>query len=176
LLFIFLLQKHQVNSSLPPLPEGGEVDERTVVADDSQGTSRPESEVAGSHKSAASSDKETESEASESIRSPPFTASPKNKRKRGDVEDSGISKPSGSPAKEASPEEEGAFNPYEDASLARKLPCHLFLFIYLFVNVLILSFVDSGEEEEEPAANVTAPTSTSQTLVLSEARRATKET
>ena len=59
-------------------------------------------------------------------------------------------------------------------SLARKLPCLLFLFIYC-LNILILSFVDSGEEEEEPAANVTAPTSTSQTLVLSETRRATEE-
>ena len=35
--------------------------------------------------------------------------------------------------------------------------------------------MDSGEEEEEPAANVTAPTSTSQTLVLSETRRAMEE-
>jgi hypothetical protein len=37
-------------------------------------------------------------------------------------------------------------------------------------------FVDSGEEEEEPATNVTSPTSTSQTLVLSETRRAAEET
>ena len=36
--------------------------------------------------------------------------------------------------------------------------------------------MDSGEEEEEPAANVTAPTSTSQTLVLSETHRAAGET
>jgi hypothetical protein len=50
-----------------------------------------------------------------------------------------------------------------------------FSFYILFVNILILSFVDSGEEEEEPAANMTAPTSTSQTLVLSETRRATEE-
>jgi hypothetical protein len=45
----------------------------------------------------------------------------------------------------------------------------------LFVNILILYFVDSGEEEEEPAANVNVPTRTSQTLVLSETRRATEE-
>jgi hypothetical protein len=44
-----------------PLPEGGEVEERTVVADENQGTSRPESEVAGSHKSAASSKREVDS-------------------------------------------------------------------------------------------------------------------
>ncbi|KAK1653612.1 hypothetical protein QYE76_071417 [Lolium multiflorum] len=64
-----LPKKHQVLSSLPPLPEGGEVEERTVVTDDAHGTSRPESEVAGSHKSAASSERETESEASESCAS-----------------------------------------------------------------------------------------------------------
>jgi hypothetical protein len=44
------------------------------------------------------------------------------------------------------------------------------------VNFLILSFVDSDEEEEEPTANVTAPTSMSQTLVLSDTRRAAEET
>jgi hypothetical protein len=45
----------------------------------------------------------------------PFGASPgNNKRKRNETEDSGTSKPIGSPAKEASPEEEGAFCPYED--------------------------------------------------------------
>ncbi|KAK1646943.1 hypothetical protein QYE76_064748 [Lolium multiflorum] len=72
--------------------------------------------------------------------------------KRGDVENSGTSKPSRSPAEETAPEEEGAFCPYEDA------------------------IVSSGEEEEEPPANVTAPTSTSQTLVLSETHRVTEET
>ena len=117
-MLIYLLQNHQVLSSLPPLPEDGEVDERAVVTDDSQGTSRPESEVAGSHKSAASSEKETESEASESVRSPPSAVSPKNKRKRDEVEDSGASKPIGSPAEETSPEEEGGFCPYEDAIIS----------------------------------------------------------
>jgi hypothetical protein len=101
-------------SSLPPLPEGGEVDERIVVTDDAQGTSRPESEVVGSQKSAASFERETESKASESIPSLPSAASPRNKRKRGDVEDSGTSKLGRSPAEETTPEEEEAFNPYED--------------------------------------------------------------
>ncbi|KAM0858486.1 hypothetical protein ACQ4PT_047804 [Festuca glaucescens] len=41
-----LPKKRQIASSLPTLPEGGEVEERTVVTDDTQGTSRPESEVA----------------------------------------------------------------------------------------------------------------------------------
>jgi hypothetical protein len=100
---------------LPLLPEGGEVDERTIITDDVQGTSRPESEVVGSHKSAASSERDTESDASESVHSLPSAASPRNKRKRGDVEDSGTSKLGGSPAEETTPEEEDAFNPYEDA-------------------------------------------------------------
>nr|XP_051229091.1 uncharacterized protein LOC127346886 [Lolium perenne] len=110
------LPKHQVLSSLPPLPEGGEVEERTVVTDDNQGTSRPESEVTGSHKSAASLEKENETEASESSRSLPSAASLKNKRKREELEDSGTSKTGKSPVKETSPErEEKTFNPYDDA-------------------------------------------------------------
>ena len=91
------------------------MDERTVITDESQESSHPKAEVAGSHKSAASSEKDTESEASESVRSPPSAISPKNKRKRDEVEDCGTSKPSGSPAEETSPEEEGGFCPYEDA-------------------------------------------------------------
>ncbi|KAK1665442.1 hypothetical protein QYE76_053601 [Lolium multiflorum] len=117
-----LPKKHQVLSSLPLLPEGGEVEERAVVTDDEQGTSRPESEVAGSHKSVASSERDTESEAYESVHSLPSAASPRNKRKRGDVENSGTSKPSESPAEETTPEEEGAFCPYEDAIVSSLEP------------------------------------------------------
>jgi hypothetical protein len=51
-----------------------------------------------------------------------------------------------------------------------------FPFYILLVNISHTIFMDSGEEEEEPAANVTAPTSTSQTLVLSETRRLAEET
>ena len=43
------------------------------------------------------------------------------------------------------------------------------------MNILILSFVHSGDEEE-PAVNVTAPMSTSQTLVLSETHHTAEET
>ncbi|KAK1620330.1 hypothetical protein QYE76_025847 [Lolium multiflorum] len=95
----------------------GEVDERAIVTDDSQESSRPESEVAGSHKSTASFEKETKSDPSESGRSvsPPLAVSPRNKRKRDEVEDSGTSKPSESAPEETSHEEEGAFNPYDDA-------------------------------------------------------------
>ncbi|KAK1630043.1 hypothetical protein QYE76_004358 [Lolium multiflorum] len=126
------LSKHQVLSSLPPLPEGGEVEERIIVTNDNQGTSRPESEVAGSHKSAAS---------------------PTNRWKRDEVANSGTFKAGKSPIEEASPEEERkAFNPYDDA------------------------LVRSGDEEEDPPVNVTALTSTSRTLVLSETRPITDET
>ncbi|KAM0880162.1 hypothetical protein ACQ4PT_033787 [Festuca glaucescens] len=152
-----LPKKRQIASSLPPLPEGGEIEERTVVTDDTQGTSRPESEVAGSHKSAASSERETASEASESAHSIPSAASPRNKRKRGDAEDAGTSKLSDSPVEKTapegtSPEKEGTFNAYDDA------------------------LVSSGGEEEEPAVNVTAPMSTSQTLALSETPHTAEET
>ncbi|KAK1660270.1 hypothetical protein QYE76_048429 [Lolium multiflorum] len=93
-------------ASLPPLPEGGEVEDRTVVDDDNQGTSRPVTEVAGSHKSAASA----ESEATASTHSLPH-ASPRIKMKRDEVKDSGTSK-----AEEAKPsDKKAAFNPYTNA-------------------------------------------------------------
>ncbi|KAK1629191.1 hypothetical protein QYE76_003506 [Lolium multiflorum] len=122
-----LPENHQVLASLPPLPEGREVEERAVVTEDNQVTSRPESEVAGSHKSAASSEREIDSEASESTRSLPSAASPTNKQKRDEVADSDTSKTNKSPLKETSPEEEERpFNPYDDA------------------------LVSSGDEEEDP--------------------------
>jgi hypothetical protein len=116
LVFAFALYRATKFCLLSPLPEGGEVDERVVVTDDSQETSRPESEVTGSQKSAASSEKETESEHSDFDRSisPPLAVSPGRKRKRDDVEDSGTSKPTESAAEETAPEEEVAFNPYDD--------------------------------------------------------------
>jgi hypothetical protein len=117
------MQKHQIVSSLPPLPEGGEVEERTVVTDDTQVTSRPESEIAGSCKSAASSEREAESEASESTHSIPYAVSPRSKRKRGDAEGSGTSKLSSSPVEETvpegtAPEETEPFNAYDAALIS----------------------------------------------------------
>ncbi|KAK1694535.1 hypothetical protein QYE76_011232 [Lolium multiflorum] len=87
-----LPENHPTMTSLPPLPEDGEVEEQAIVAEDNQGSSLHESEVAGSHKSAASHEKEVESEASESTQSLPPAVSPKNKRKRDDAEASGTSK------------------------------------------------------------------------------------
>jgi hypothetical protein len=98
-----------------PLPEDGEVDERVVITDDSQESAHVESEVAALTKSAASSGKDTESEASESVRSPPSVVSPWNKRKRDEIEDSGASKPTEPAPEESSPEDEGNFDPYDDA-------------------------------------------------------------
>ncbi|KAK1630228.1 hypothetical protein QYE76_004543 [Lolium multiflorum] len=142
-----LPQNHKTASPLPPLPEGGEVEERAVVTDDNQGTSRPESETAGSRKSAASSEKEVETEATASTHSPPSAASPRNKRKRGEVADSGTSKAGASHAEEVIPDAgRKTFNPYEDA------------------------LVSSGDEDEDPPIDATARTSTSRTLVVSEAQ------
>ncbi|KAK1617634.1 hypothetical protein QYE76_023151 [Lolium multiflorum] len=151
------LYVHETALPLPPLPEGGDVEEHAVITEDTQVPSRPESEVAVSQKPAASSEKEVESEASEYTQSIPSAVSLK-KRKRSDAEGSGTSKLSSSPVEEAAPrstapEESEPFNAY-DAAL-----------------------VSSGDkEEEEPAANVTAPMSMSHTLALSETQRTAEET
>ncbi|KAK1646611.1 hypothetical protein QYE76_064416 [Lolium multiflorum] len=103
----------------------------------------------------ASSEKEIESDASELVHSLPSAASPRSKRKRGDVEDSGASKPAEPAAELSSPEDGDAFDPYGDAGS-----------------------VSSGrkeEEEEELAVTGAAPTSTSNTMVLSEEIRMTAD-
>ncbi|KAK1607690.1 hypothetical protein QYE76_031363 [Lolium multiflorum] len=116
-------------SSTNPLPEG---------------TSRPDSEVAGSQKSVASSEKEIETESTHS--SLP-AASPKNKRKRDEVVDSGTSKAGVARAGETAPDAvKKAFDPYEAA------------------------LISSGDEEEDAPIDATARTSTSRTLVVSEAQ------
>ncbi|KAK1699379.1 hypothetical protein QYE76_016076 [Lolium multiflorum] len=132
---------HPTLASLPPLPEDGEVEEQAVVTEDNQSTSLPESEAAGSRKSAVSSEK-VESDASESTQSLP-SASPRNKRKGIEVIDTGTSKA----AKEVAPTEEGTtLHPYE------------------------VALISSDEEGDNPAIDVTARTSTSRTLVVSEAQ------
>ncbi|KAK1667169.1 hypothetical protein QYE76_055328 [Lolium multiflorum] len=135
-----LPENHPDLVSLPPLPEGGEVEERAVVVEDSQDAPVPDSDPAGSRKSVGSSEKEAESEGTTSAQSPPPTVSPRNKRKRADVEDSGTSK-----AEEAAPSrQKAAYDPYLEA------------------------LISSGDEEEVPAFDVAARTSTSHTLVVSE--------
>jgi hypothetical protein len=116
LLLLCALQNHQTLSSLPPLPEGGEVDERVVVADDSQESSLPESEPTGSQRSAGSSDKDTEleqrSDSAQSVSPPPATSLDGRKRKRNDDEDSGASKPTEPAAEESSPEDQEFIDPF----------------------------------------------------------------
>ncbi|KAK1661806.1 hypothetical protein QYE76_049965 [Lolium multiflorum] len=141
------VRNHDTTSPLPPLPEGGDVEERAVVTDDNQGTSRLESEVAGSRKSAASSEKEIETEATKSTRSSLPAASPKNKRKRDDIVDSGTSESGAARAKGPAPDAgKRAFDPYEAA------------------------LISSGDEDEDTPIDATARTSTSRTLVVSESR------
>ncbi|KAK1647680.1 hypothetical protein QYE76_065485 [Lolium multiflorum] len=133
-----LPEGHLVLSSLPPLPEGGEVEERAVVTDDNQGASRPESGVGDSHKSAASLEKETEAEVSSSTRSSLPAASPKGKRKRDEAIDSGTSKVNTSRAgKAALDAEEETLDLYGAA------------------------LVSSDDEEEDAPIDETARTSTS---------------
>ncbi|KAK1646648.1 hypothetical protein QYE76_064453 [Lolium multiflorum] len=98
-------------------------------------------EPADSRKSAGSVEKEAASEGTASAQSPPPAVSPKSKRKRSDVEDSGTSK-----AEEAVPShQKAAYDPYLEA------------------------LISSDDEEEVPAFDVAARTSTSHTLVVSEA-------
>ncbi|KAM0868448.1 hypothetical protein ACQ4PT_041307 [Festuca glaucescens] len=150
---------HQSLSSLPPLPEGGDVDERAVVNDDSQESSVPESEPAESQKSAGSSGKDSESEqpsdSAHSVSPPPAASPDKRKRKRNaDEEDSGASKLSEPVAEGSSPEEQEVFDLYTATGA-----------------------VSSDDEEDlEPETHGPANTSTSNTLVLSEDRRVALET
>ncbi|KAK1619447.1 hypothetical protein QYE76_024964 [Lolium multiflorum] len=126
--------------SLPPLPEGGEVEERAVISDDNQDAPSFANEPAESRKSAGSDEKEDASEATASAQSPPPAVSPKNKRKRNDAEEFGTSK-----ADEAVPSrQKAAYDPYLE------------------------TLISSDDEEEVPTADVAARTSTSHTLVASE--------
>ncbi|KAK1687212.1 hypothetical protein QYE76_048060 [Lolium multiflorum] len=96
---------------------GGEVEERAVVTDDNQGTSRPESGVGGSQKFAASLEKENETEVTSSTRSSLPAASPKGKRKRDEIIDSGASKADTSRAEKTAPDAEEKPLDLYDASL-----------------------------------------------------------
>ncbi|KAK1666935.1 hypothetical protein QYE76_055094, partial [Lolium multiflorum] len=135
-----LKSNHPVLVSLPPLPEGGEVEERAIVPDDNQEAPSFVNEPVDSLKSAASSEKDGASEGTASAQSPPPAVSPRNKRKRNDVEDSGTSK-----AEEVDPSRQKAtYDPY------------------------LASLVSSDDEEEVPTRDVAPRTSTSHTLLVSE--------
>ncbi|KAK1667923.1 hypothetical protein QYE76_056082 [Lolium multiflorum] len=129
-----LPKNHPDLVSLPPLPEGGEVEERAIVTDDNQEAPSFVNEPVDSRKSAGSS------EGTASALSPPPAVSPKGKRKRNDVEDSGTSK-----AEEVDPSRQKAtYDPY------------------------LASLVSSDDEEEVPTRDVAPRTSTSHTLLVSE--------
>ncbi|KAK1647607.1 hypothetical protein QYE76_065412 [Lolium multiflorum] len=116
--------------SLPPLPEGGDVEERAVISDDNPDAPSFANEPAESRKSAGSDEKEDVSEATASAQSLPPAVSPKNKRKRDDAEDSGTSK-----VNEAVPSHQKAgYDPYLEA------------------------LISSDDEEEVPTADVAART------------------
>jgi hypothetical protein len=89
-------------ASLPSLPEDGEVEERAIVTDDNQEAPSFVNEPVDSRKSAGNS------EDTSSAQSPPPAVSPKGKRKRNNVEDSGTSK-----AEEVDPSHQKAtYDPY----------------------------------------------------------------
>ncbi|KAK1627391.1 hypothetical protein QYE76_001706 [Lolium multiflorum] len=128
------LENHPDLVSLPPLPEGGEVEERAIVTDDNQEAPSFVNEPVDSRKSAGSS------EGTASALSPPPAVSPKGKRKRNNVEDSGTSK-----AEEVDPSRQKAtYDPY------------------------LASLVSSDDEEEVPTRDVAPRTSASHTLLVSE--------
>ncbi|KAK1618841.1 hypothetical protein QYE76_024358 [Lolium multiflorum] len=149
-----LPENHQVLASLPPLPEGGEVEERAVVTDDNQGTSRPESEVAGSHKSAASSEKEVDSDATELTHSLPSAVSPGKKEKGMKLPTLAPPRPANLLPKKLFPKKKGQLSTLTMMPLSAR----------------------NGDEEENPSIDVTARTSTPRTLVTSEARPDVDET
>ncbi|KAK1641932.1 hypothetical protein QYE76_059737 [Lolium multiflorum] len=129
-----LPENHPDLVSLPPLPEGGDVEERAIVSDDNQEAPSFVNEPVDSRKSAGSS------EGTASAQSPPPAVSPKGKRKRNDVEDSGTSK-----AEEVDPShQKAAYDPYLE------------------------SLVSSDDEEEVPTVDVAPRTSTSHTLLASD--------
>ncbi|KAK1620965.1 hypothetical protein QYE76_026482 [Lolium multiflorum] len=131
---------HPTLASLPPLPEDGEVYERAIITDDNQDALSFINEPVDSRKSAGSSEKEAASEGTMSAQSPPSAVSPRHKRKRDSVEDSGTSK-----AEEVDPSrQKAAYDPYLE------------------------SLISSDDEEQPPTLDVAARTSSSRTLVVSE--------
>ena len=108
------VQNHPNLVSLPPLPEGGEVEERAVVTDDNQEAPSFVNKPVDSLKSAGSSEKDGASEGTASAQSPPPAVSPKSKRKRSNAEDSGTSKP-----EETAPApRKAAYDPYIESIIS----------------------------------------------------------
>ncbi|KAK1653002.1 hypothetical protein QYE76_070807 [Lolium multiflorum] len=129
-----LPENHPTMASLPPLPEDGEVEERAIVTDDNQEAPSFVNEPVDSRKSAGNS------EDTSSAQSPPPAVSPKGKRKRNNVEDSGTSN-----AEEVDPSHQKAtYDPYLE------------------------SFVSSDDEGKVQAVDAAPHTSTSHTWLASD--------
>ncbi|KAK1602799.1 hypothetical protein QYE76_018615 [Lolium multiflorum] len=97
-----LPENHPTMTSLPPLPEDGEVEEMGIITDDNQEAPSFVNDPVDSRKSAGSSEDTT------SVQSPPPAVSPQKKRKRSNAEDSGTSK-----AEEVVPSHpKAAYDPY----------------------------------------------------------------
>jgi hypothetical protein len=92
------------------------VNERAVIANDSQESSVPESEPAGSQRTAGSYDRDSKSDQhsdfAHSVSPPPTASSNKRNRKRNDDEDSGASILAEPADEESSPEDQEVFDPY----------------------------------------------------------------
>ncbi|KAK1629056.1 hypothetical protein QYE76_003371 [Lolium multiflorum] len=137
-----LPKNHPNLVSLPPLPEGGEVEERAIVTDDNQDAPSFVNEPVDSQKSAGSSEKEAASEGTASAQSPPPAVSPRNKRKRNDVEDSGTSK-----AEEVVPSrQKAAYDPYLEALISLMMREKYQLLMWLLERPMIKELIRIGAQ------------------------------
>ncbi|KAM0841829.1 hypothetical protein ACQ4PT_058769 [Festuca glaucescens] len=155
-----LPKNHQTLSSLPPLPEGGEVDDRVIVADDSQESFLPESEPAESSKKKVNpqglKDLRVPLTKIQSQPTPSLLLLPLLRMgARGKEAMTKI------PARPNSPNQlpKNLLLKTKNSSTPSPRPVP----------------ADEGEENEEPEAHGLAPTSTSNTLVISEERRVASE-
>ncbi|KAK1682656.1 hypothetical protein QYE76_043504 [Lolium multiflorum] len=153
--------------SLPPLPEGGDVEERAVISDDNPDAPSFANEPAESRKS---DEKEDVSEATASAQSPPPAVSPRNKRKRDDAEDSGTSK-----VDEAVPSHQKAgYDPYLESLISsddeEEVPTDVAARTSTSHTLVASETPVEGEETSPPRQNVGATTPPASPLVPSPKR------
>ncbi|KAK1647988.1 hypothetical protein QYE76_065793 [Lolium multiflorum] len=144
---------HQILSSLPTTPEGGDVPEQAIITDDLQETSVRNNEPAESEKSAGSSDRISESVPASGFARPVAFLEKRNRKRTTDEEDSGASKLSQPSAEESCHEEQAEFDPFASAPVV------------------------SSDDEEHLDLEASRPTNTgtSHTMVLSEDPKAAPE-
>ncbi|KAK1685638.1 hypothetical protein QYE76_046486 [Lolium multiflorum] len=160
-----LPKDHPKLVSLPPLPEGGEVEERAIITDDNKEAPSFVNEPVDSRKSAGSS------EGTGSAQSPPPAVSPKGKRKRSNAEDSGTSK-----AEEVDPSHQKAtYDPYLASLVSsddeEEVPTRDVAPRTSASHTLLVSeTVVEGEESSPPQQNVVTTTPPSSPLAPSPKR------